>query len=141
MPDQSPNTDESCQRARSLDTPKDVAAGRHRRGWRWVLAGLIPTLLAIGLLLRPRHPQEQVARSKSAVNAPTLMIGTATAQMGDIGVYVGALGVVTPLNTVAVRSRVDGQLVQVHYLEGQTVHQGDALVDIDGAPFQATLAQ
>src|SRR5205823_10530929 len=44
-------------------------------------------------------------------------------------------------NTVAVRSRVDGQLVKVSYVEGQTVHAGDALVEIDPAPFRATLAQ
>src|SRR5207247_6350132 len=100
----------------------------------------IPALLAIGFLLRPRHTQQQIAHGKSGASPPTLMIGTATAQEGDIGVYVSALGVVTPVNTVAVRSRVDGQLVKVHYTEGQTVHQGDPLVEIDPAPFQAALA-
>lgn len=70
-----------------------------------------------------------------------LMIGTATAKKGDIGVYVSALGVVTPVNTVTVRSRVDGQLVKVNYEEGQMVRAGDALVEIDPAPFQAALGQ
>jgi multidrug efflux system membrane fusion protein len=69
------------------------------------------------------------------------MISTATAQKGNIGVYVNALGLVTPVNTVAVRSRVDGQLLKVDYVEGQTVKQGDPLVEIDPAPFQAALAQ
>lgn len=69
------------------------------------------------------------------------MVGTATAQKGDIGVYVSALGLVTPVNTVAVRSRVDGQLVEVHYKEGQLVHSGDPLVEIDARPFEAALAQ
>src|SRR5207248_3774578 len=72
---------------------------------------------------------------------PPLMVSTATAQKGDIGVYVNALGVVTPVNTVAVKSRVDGQLVKVHYVEGQLVHNGDPLVEIDPAPFQAAVTQ
>lgn len=55
--------------------------------------------------------------------------------------YVSALGVVTPVNTVAVKSRVDGQLIKVEYVEGKTVQKGDSLAEIDTAPFQAVLTQ
>jgi len=58
-----------------------------------------------------------------------------------IGVYVSALSVVSPVSTVAVKSRVDGQPVKVNYQEGQPVQAGDRLVEIDAAPFQAALAQ
>jgi len=69
------------------------------------------------------------------------MVSTAKAQTGDIGIYVNALGVVTPLNTVSIVSRVQGQITKVNYQEGQLVHAGDPLVEIDPGPNQAALTQ
>jgi multidrug efflux system membrane fusion protein len=112
---------------------------RHRA--RWILAALIPAAIVTGIFIHSRRAQESRARSQASAKPPALMISTATAQKGDIGVYVRALGVVTPVNTVAVKSRVDGQLVKVNYQEGQQVKAGDELVEIDPAPFQAALAQ
>ena len=88
------------------------------------------------------QPKEQAPRGgRPGGGPPPVVISAATAQKGDIGLYVGALGLVTPVNTVAVRTRVDGQLVKVHYREGQSVRQGDPLVEIDAAPFAAALVQ
>src|SRR5258707_2666188 len=83
------------------------------------------------------------AGSNSATHptVPPVMISTATATSGDIGVYVNALGTVTPLNTVALTARVSGQISKVEYQEGQRVHIGDPLVEIDPAPFQAAVTQ
>jgi len=66
----------------------------------------------------------------------------AKARSGDIGVYITSpVSSVTPIYTVTIKSRVDGQLMSVHYKEGDLVHEGDLLVEIDPRPYQATLDQ
>ena len=65
----------------------------------------------------------------------------ATATKGDIGVYIDALGTVTPVYTATITAQASGVLTQVHYSEGQFVHKGDALIDIDPRPYEATLMQ
>jgi len=63
------------------------------------------------------------------------------ARKGNIGVYYTGLGAVTPIYTVTITSRVDGELIVVHYHEGDLVQKGDALIDIDPRPYQAALTQ
>ena len=72
---------------------------------------------------------------------PGVPVTTTTAHTGDIGEYVAALGTVTPVNTVSVTSRVQGEIMEVHYTEGQLVKKGDPLLLIDPRPFQAQLTQ
>ncbi len=68
-------------------------------------------------------------------------VTTATAESGSIGVYQDAIGTVTPVYTDAITSQVTGVITAVHYREGQFVHKGDPLVDIDPRPYAAQLAQ
>jgi len=108
----------------------------------WVVAGGVVLLLAlIAFLSHRKPPQAETGGRGGRGGGGPIMISTATAQKGDIGVYVNALGTVTPLSTVSVKSRVDGQIVKIYYTEGQLVHEGDPLVDIDPGPFKAAFDQ
>jgi multidrug efflux system membrane fusion protein len=80
-------------------------------------------------------------RSGQGMPGQAVPVVVATAQRGDLPVYFNGLGTVTAFNTVTVRSRVDGQIVKINFTEGQTVHQGDALVEIDPRPYQVQLEQ
>ena len=104
----------------------------------WGLAVLV-LLVAIWLIY---HHHEEAKRAAAAKVRPAgITITTATAQKGDIGVYLDAIGTVTPVYTSAITAQVTGIIVGVHYTEGQRVAKGAALIDIDSRPFVATLLQ
>jgi len=73
-------------------------------------------------------------------SGPTPVVAAA-ATKGEIDVIMNGLGTATPLRTVTVRSRVDGELMRVLFGEGQIVKQGQLLAEIDARPFQVQLAQ
>lgn len=118
----------------------------HRK-WPWILAALILLLAGYWWFggrenrATTDRPREDRGRGDGrGANAVTPVVGV-EATKGNIGVYVTGLGAVTPVYTVTVRSRVDGQLMSVHFREGQLVHQGDLLVEIDPRPYQAAVTQ
>jgi multidrug efflux system membrane fusion protein len=104
----------------------------------WILLLLI---LAVPLLLVLHHHEEAKKAAAARPAAPGITITSATAQKGNIGVYLDAIGTVTPVYTDSITSQVDGLVVAVHYTEGQRVRQGDPLVDIDPRPYRAMLLQ
>ena len=109
--------------------------------WIWIVVGVA---LLLGGIIYFRHRQaamEAAAKAKAAQQPRAVPIVTATARKGDIGVYVNALGAVTPVYTVNITSRVQGQVMNVFYREGQMVRKGQPLLEIDPRPFQAALTQ
>lgn len=105
-----------------------------KKRWLWLISAIVAVLFGV-ILFRA------VTGGKKPASAPPFIpVLTTTAQMGDIGIYVEALGVVTPVATVTIPSQVSGQLTKVNFVEGQMVHAGDLLAEIDPRPFEAQVA-
>jgi multidrug efflux system membrane fusion protein len=81
------------------------------------------------------------AGAKRSSSQPAAAITADLSKSGDINIYVNALGTVTPTYTVTVYSQITGQVMAVHYREGQMVRKGAPLIDIDPRPYQATVMQ
>jgi multidrug efflux system membrane fusion protein len=112
-----------------------------KRKWLWLI---VVVVVAAGIYFSTgKGDKAQTPGGKQAQNAAARAIPVAAmpAKKGDVGVYLSGLGAVTPLNTVTVRSRVDGQLMKVGFREGQIVSAGDLLAEIDPRPFEVQLTQ
>jgi multidrug efflux system membrane fusion protein len=104
-----------------------------------MVMGALVVLSIVGLRLHDeRSTARAQARPPAAAAAPAIAV---PARTRDMPVVLTGLGAVTPLNTVSIRSRVDGQLMTVRFQEGQLVKEGDLLAEIDPRPFQALLMQ
>jgi len=111
-------------------------APNHKRWWALGILGA----LAAGLILWLAVPA--LFRPKPAAHAPApTPVAVAPVTVGDINVYIDALGTVTPVYTVTVVSRVAGEITEVHFKEGQIVKKGDLLAIIDPRPYTAALLQ
>lgn len=113
---------------------------------RWFLYAFVVIVVAFGTWYfayrsvpsRNRYPQPAWAGTG---NPPLVPVRTVAAQLQDLPVHLKAIGTVTALNTVTVRSRVDGQLLRVAFTEGQRVERDDLLAEIDPAPYRISLAR
>lgn len=108
------------------------------------LSGVVALLLLLagGLwYMLSRSPSVPVGpMPRSAWEGP-VAVRVVPAEAGDLAVQVKAIGTVTPLNTVTVRSRVEGELTRLLFEEGAEVERGDLLAEIDPQPYQVALAQ
>jgi membrane fusion protein, multidrug efflux system len=119
---------------------------RRRRLWIWIL--LVILVCAGGYYYWSKRPSPASSATEKnggqrgqGANQGPAPVDAANAFKGNIGVYITGLGAVTPIYTVTIHTRVDGQLMQVLYKEGDIVHQGDKLAEIDPRPYQAVLTQ
>jgi len=132
------------QQANSTDSRKpghyaaENASTHKSRWWIWLIFVAILVVVVVWWMRRGASPE---AKTAGDPNARPVLISTAQAHQGDIGIYLNALGTVTPVYMVTVTSRVQGEITQVYYHEGQMVQKGDPLIEIDPRPYQASLTQ
>ena len=134
------NTPESTPNAGKSENspfqPQPSAQGKPRY-WIWVVVVCLGVVgIVVSLVHRPA-PGQEAGQGRRGFGMSVVPVATAVVRKGDIGVYGNYLGIVTPVYTVMVKSRVDGQLMSVNYSEGQIVQAGDSLVEIDPRPYQA----
>ncbi len=119
--------------------------GRHPGGRGRLFVVVLIILAIIGFIVWRIHANNQAAaalaaKQAAAANRPT-PVQTAPVQQKTVPVFLTALGTVTAYNTVTLHTRVDGQLLQVNFQEGQAVRKGQLLLEIDPRPYQAALDQ
>lgn len=131
-------------------TARDEAAGRRRRPVLWIVLALL--LLGGGGWYGFNGGRERLAAltgrgppggAPAGAAAPDnrVPVQAASVRTMDVPIYFDGLGTVQPFNNVVVRSRVDGELIEVAFTEGQMVRKGDLLARIDPRPYQAALDQ
>ena len=104
-------------------------------------AALLTAVVAAGGLLyfTHAHPLEKAAAAP-APPPPTSVVGGQVVQH-DVPIYLGGVGTVIAYNTDVVRAQIQGQIISINFTEGQTVHAGDLLAQIDPRPYQALIEQ
>lgn len=113
---------------------------RRRSKTVWLLAAALGAAgAAYWLADRPGRQQESGQTGK--LEPQPVSVATGQTRRGDMPIYLHGLGSVTPLHTVTLRSRVDGELVKAAFSEGRNVRQGELLAEIDPRPFQVQLEQ
>ena len=131
---ESHSTGQSTSVNRSAPRPK-------RRRWIWVAVLSLFALVFYVVLRHRDDPTQAASNTRRAMMGGPVTLNASTAKAGDIGVYLSAIGTVTPVYTSTITSQVNGIISSVHYRESQIVKKGDPLIDVDPRPYQATLEQ
>jgi membrane fusion protein, multidrug efflux system len=124
-------------RTQPLDKPVKRKREKSKTGRRLILLLLVVGAAAAGWWLYGRQPAPQSGRVNPYANA--MPVVAAPAVTGDIDITLNALGTVTSLATVTIKSQISGYLINVAYQEGQVVKKGDLLAEIDSRPYELAL--
>src|SRR6202790_1652134 len=100
---------------------------------------LIAALAAGGLYFTHIHALEKAAATPAPPPAVPIVAGTAAQH--DVPIYLTGVGTVIAYNTDVVRAQIQGQIIRINFTEGQAVHAGDLLAQIDPRPYQALIDQ
>jgi multidrug efflux system membrane fusion protein len=122
--------------------PGATPALKPRSAWRFVATCILLLLIVAGIVWWVKHQQanspEPAGRGR---NAAPMSIVPEVVGKGDININLNALGTVTSLATVTIRSQISGYLQKIAFKEGDEVKKGDLIAEIDSRPYEATLAQ
>jgi multidrug efflux system membrane fusion protein len=102
---------------------------------------LLLLVVIVFMVIHQNNAKAAAAKRALATVKPSVSATVATATKGSIGIYLDAIGTVTPVYTASIMAQASGVLTSVHYREGQYVQKGNALIDIDPRPYQAQLLQ
>jgi multidrug efflux system membrane fusion protein len=109
---------------------------------RTKLVVILTALIAAGAAaLAAEHLRAVTGTGQAAVPPPAVPVVARTVHQGDVPIYLHGVGTVIAYNNVIVRSQITGQIVKIAFNQGQTVHRGDLLAQIDPRPYQAQLDQ
>jgi multidrug efflux system membrane fusion protein len=134
-------TSTDFHRTQPLELPTRPASTVVRRKRpRLGLVLLLAVAAGVGWWMYTRQAPEQAPAPRRADFAVATPVVAATAAVGDIDITLNALGTVTSLATVTIKSQISGYLVKVAYTEGQIVKKGDLLAEIDSRPYELSLA-
>ncbi|HZE96399.1 MAG TPA: efflux RND transporter periplasmic adaptor subunit [Planctomycetota bacterium] len=115
---------------------------RSSSGSAWIWWIILLAAVGLGAVWAiPRLKGGEAEKKAASPDSRAVPVLIARSRSGDMKLFFTGLGSVTALNTVTIRSRVDGQLIKVAFTEGQLVKEGDLLAEIDPRPFQAQLEQ
>jgi multidrug efflux system membrane fusion protein len=132
-----PGSNIDSTEGRNAADRQDMTGAKKGHAWRWVLLVLV---IIGGIIAYQLYARSQAA-AKGPTAPPPISVGVTAVQKRDVPFYLTGLGSVTAFNTVTVHTRVDGQMMQVYFKEGQFVKAGDVLAEIDPRPYQVALDQ